>query len=156
MLSSARTVAAPVDLWMLELKSHVHKDRHQKHRRCIKTPNHPSAVPDVSFSMHGTQVMFAGEIGVGKSALVATLANALQDGPRSGGVAGGSARAMDESHTLALAFPPTAARNHRPLTVLCTLVDSSPTAGEGGAPDGGDLARVKEYVETCIERCELS
>jgi len=51
-----------------------------------------------------------------------------------------------------LSFAPSAARRHRPLTVLCTLVDAPAAAG---SDDGlsHDLTRVKDYVEGCIERC---
>lgn len=64
------------------------------------------------------------------------------------------APAFDEGHTTVLSFAPSAARRHRPLTVLCTLVDTPPTAGSN---DGlsHDLSRVKDYVEGCIERCDV-
>jgi hypothetical protein len=61
---------------------------------------------------------------------------------------------FDEGHTTVLTFAPSAARRHRPLTVLCTLVDAPPAAG---SDDGlsHDLSRVKDYVEGCIERCAV-
>eukprot|EP00240_Pyramimonas_obovata_P001195 CAMPEP_0118950664 /NCGR_PEP_ID=MMETSP1169-20130426/51790_1 /TAXON_ID=36882 /ORGANISM="Pyramimonas obovata, Strain CCMP722" /LENGTH=464 /DNA_ID=CAMNT_0006897553 /DNA_START=236 /DNA_END=1627 /DNA_ORIENTATION=+ len=88
------------------------------------------------------KVLVAGEVGIGKTTLAATLANTLQ-----GKCYIPDTVEFDESQRFVLTFPSGA----RPRTVICTMVDTPASTGNDRNLQS-DLDRIKNYVETCIER----